>query len=96
MNGEGFPRVYDPIEPMPWTGLGQDMHVVWHHAPSDQRVTLAIESEERPLHEFANFRNGEVAAAVPLIQCLVGRIDPMPEKCRQVPREPAPGGCRTA
>src|SRR5438105_2470426 len=81
MGGERFPRVYDAIKSVSETGLDQDMHVVWHHAPSYQSVTLAVEPEERPLNDFGNLRNRQVAAAVSLVQRYIGRLDAMIPRC---------------
>jgi hypothetical protein len=60
--------MHDPIEPVSRTNCKQGVDVIGHHAPSDQRITISIEGQERGLNQFGNSRNGQIAPAMPLIK----------------------------
>ena len=60
--------MYDPIEPVSRTNFQQGVDVIWHHAPTDQRIPIGIECQKPDLNQFGNNRNGQIAPTMPLIE----------------------------
>jgi hypothetical protein len=67
--------MYHPIQRMTGPSLEQDMHVVWHYAPSYEPIPFAIESQKRLLDQFADFGNRQMALAVATVERSIGRVD---------------------
>jgi len=60
--------MHDPIEPVSRTNCKQGVDVIGHHAPSDERITISAEGQERGFNQVGNSRNGQIAPAMPLIE----------------------------
>jgi hypothetical protein len=58
----------DSIEAVSRIRCKQSVDVIGHHAPSDQRIAIGIESEKRGLNQFGNSRNCQIVPAMPLIE----------------------------
>jgi hypothetical protein len=65
----------DPVESVPSESLKQNMHVVRHDAPSNQRVSLAVEPQQRLLYESGNFRDHQIAPSIASIESRIDGLD---------------------
>ena len=65
----------ETIKPMSRTCLDQNMDMVRHHAPSEQRVPLAIEAQQCVLDEFSKLAHREITPSMSLIENIISPPD---------------------
>jgi len=63
------------VETIAGTSFDKCVYMVWHHAPSYERIPGAVEIQERALNEFCDHRQREVTAAMPLIERRIDNKD---------------------
>ena len=69
--GQGFPGTQNFSQRVLPERLDQEVNVIWHHDEIIQRITFAVEAEERVDHNFRAAWRAQETTAVALIKPLL-------------------------